>query len=172
MIKLACNLSKKVPIPGCDFSSQNYGAALDIEIADSSDVQTIQTRLRQMYRVLEESIDIQIQAAANGNVQGSSSLGNQNTNQLFLDNRSSERSSTEYQSGSRNQNTKGDERKATSAQVKAIHAIIKNRGFGLEYLSRVVFPKYQVDRVEDLSLQQASEIIKGLKESEAQSGRR
>lgn len=37
MIKLSANLSKKVPIPGRDFSSQQYGAGLEIEVADQAD---------------------------------------------------------------------------------------------------------------------------------------
>jgi hypothetical protein len=35
MIKISANIRKKVPIVGADFSSQQYGAAMEIEVPDA-----------------------------------------------------------------------------------------------------------------------------------------
>lgn len=165
MIRLACNLSKKVPIPGCDFSSQSYGAALDIEIADSSDVQTIQSRLQQMYRVLEQSIDTQITDTHSLPTQPL--LPPQPTS--FLDtpqqptlsiSEPTNGNSSRYDEPSGNGN---GTRIATSAQVKAVYAIIKAQSIHRDYLNHKVLPRFNVNRPEDLTVAQASEVIKHLK---------
>ena len=35
MIRLSANLSRKVPVPGIEFSSQQYGASMEIEVSDA-----------------------------------------------------------------------------------------------------------------------------------------
>ena len=35
MVRISANISKKVPIPGTEFSSQQYGAAMEIEVSDA-----------------------------------------------------------------------------------------------------------------------------------------
>ncbi len=65
MIRISANLSKKVPLPGIDFSSQQYGASLEIEVSDADQPQVIQTKLQQLYQTLEASVDQQIAQASN-----------------------------------------------------------------------------------------------------------
>lgn len=166
MIRLACNLCKKIPIPGCDYSSQSYGAALDIEIADSSDVQTIQSRLQQMYRILEQSIDGQIQDGPP--VAGQPPIQSQSVN--FLSAPLPPTARIPESSGlplslhqEQNSGNGNGTRKATTAQVKAVFAIIKALGIHKDYLNLKVLPSFNVSRPEDLTVAQASEVIKHLK---------
>lgn len=61
---------------------------------------------------------------------------------------------------------KPTQRLATSRQVKALHAIAKQQGFDL---FEVVRDRYGLDRPEDLTIQQASELITALKSGEQSS---
>jgi len=52
MVKISANISKKVPIPGTEFSSQQYGAAMEIEVSDADKPENIQARIRGLYGLL------------------------------------------------------------------------------------------------------------------------
>ncbi|HLX61011.1 MAG TPA: hypothetical protein VKX17_06985 [Planctomycetota bacterium] len=73
MIKLAANISKKVPLPGIDYSSQSYGASMEVEVSDSDKPEIIKERISELYSLLSQTIDEQIAAGcsasgvANGN---------------------------------------------------------------------------------------------------------
>jgi len=56
VIKISANISKKVPIPGTEFSSQQYGAAMEIEVSDADKPENIQARIRELYRALSVAI--------------------------------------------------------------------------------------------------------------------
>ena len=45
MIKISANISKKVPIPGTEFNSQQYGAAMEIEVSDTDTARPANARL-------------------------------------------------------------------------------------------------------------------------------
>ena len=66
MIKLSANPSKKVSMPDVEFSSQQYGAAMEVEVSDAADAQEITGRLEAIYKLLEKSIDQQIVQASTG----------------------------------------------------------------------------------------------------------
>jgi hypothetical protein len=66
LIKLSANLSKKVPMPDVEFSSQSYGTAMEIEVSDAADAREITGRLEAIYKLLEKSIDQQIAQASTG----------------------------------------------------------------------------------------------------------
>jgi len=65
MIKLTGNVSRKVPIPGTDFSSQSFGAGMEVEVSNEATTEVIQGKFKEMYNLLETSVKEQI--AANGN---------------------------------------------------------------------------------------------------------
>ena len=64
MIKISANVSKKVPIRGLDYSSQQFGAAMEIEVSDTDRPEVVQQRLQELYSLLSETIDQQIAGAA------------------------------------------------------------------------------------------------------------
>ena len=61
-IKLSGSISRKVPIPGVEFSSQSFGASMEVEI-NSADAGEVQTQLAQLYDSLSRGIDAQISDA-------------------------------------------------------------------------------------------------------------
>ena len=60
MIKINAHIAKKMPLPGTQYASQQYGASLEIEVADSSKPEEIKAKLRALYGVISASIDEQM----------------------------------------------------------------------------------------------------------------
>ena len=113
MIKLTANVSKKVPMPDLQFSSQQYSAGMEVEVASGASGEEVQKKLKALYALLEESIDEQIQAcqAKSRTEEDSAAPGNG-------------RAKGSKQSGSGGNGF----RPATKAQVKAIYAIACEQG--------------------------------------------
>ena len=59
-IKLSGSVSRKVPIPGLEYSSQSFSAGLEIEI-NSAEPAEVQAQLQQLYYSLNQGIDEQVQ---------------------------------------------------------------------------------------------------------------
>ena len=60
MIKLTGNVSRKVPVPGVEYSSQSFGAGMEMEVGNNASSEEIRDALKRMYDVLEESVKAQI----------------------------------------------------------------------------------------------------------------
>ncbi len=60
MIKLTGSVYRKVPIPGAEFSSQSFGACMEVEIGSESSFQEVKNKLKEIYQALEESVREQI----------------------------------------------------------------------------------------------------------------
>ncbi len=67
MIKLTGSVNRKVPIPGKDYSSQSFGAGMEIEVGNEAGFDEIKKKLNEMYEVLEASVKEQI-VSNGGNV--------------------------------------------------------------------------------------------------------
>lgn len=152
MIRLSANLSKKVPMPDVEFSSQQYGASMEIEVSDVSNVQEIADRLQNIYGLLEQSIDQQI-AQANAApaprhpapsepVPGTSPAG-----------------------GNGNGSRRGNGH-ASPAQIKALFAISKDKGMSRNDLVALLEAEYSVERPDDLTVRNASDLIGRLQRME------
>ena len=64
MIKLSASLSRKTPLPGVEFSSQQYHAGLEVEISDADSPEAIKSRIHDLYGQLNQCIDEQIAGIA------------------------------------------------------------------------------------------------------------
>ena len=60
MIKLTGNVSRKVPIPGTEYSSQSFSAGMEIEVGNDASLDVVQKKFKEMYAVLEEAIKAQL----------------------------------------------------------------------------------------------------------------
>ncbi len=60
MIKLTGSVNRKVPIPGKEYSSQSFGAGMEIEVGNEAGFEDIKKKLNEMYEVLEASVKEQI----------------------------------------------------------------------------------------------------------------
>ena len=173
MIKLGANLSKKVPLPGVEFSSQQFGAAMEVEVSEAAGADEIASKLRQVYAVLERSVDGQIRSASGAEAQrrpeaprgffapsggaaadvglppfggGAGRAGNGGR-------------------GNGNGHSRGNGR-ATQSQIKAVFAIGRDRGVNREGIVQILQGEFGVQRPDDLTVQQASELIGMLQQME------
>ncbi len=172
MIRLSANLSKKVPLPGIDYSSQQYGASVEIEVSDADKPDAIRARIRDLYTMLSSAIDEQISAVPqpalpaaaqaqrgyNGNGNGHTLPPPQPVQEPMPPVRNG------YALG-RNRvaatNGNGSARRgsASEAQCRAIFAICKSQG--IEMLS--VLADFNVADPKDLNIKDASRLIDQLK---------
>jgi hypothetical protein len=60
MIRLTGNVSRKVPIPGTEYSSQSFSAGMEIEVGNDATLSEVQKKFKEMYLVLEDAVKEQI----------------------------------------------------------------------------------------------------------------
>lgn len=60
MIKLTGSVSRKVPIPGTEYSSQSFGAGMEVEVGNEASPEEIRNKFQKMYEILEGSVREQI----------------------------------------------------------------------------------------------------------------
>ena len=147
MIKLSANVSKKVPVPDVEFSSQSYSAGMEVELSSGTSKEEVEQKLRALYALLEESINQQIRDRKENSKGGNSPKADAKQGQK------------NYPKGN-NSNTS---RRATKAQLRAIHAIAKDQGYPDEELKSLVSETCGVDSTSALSIGQASALIDTLK---------
>ena len=171
MIKISANISKKVPIPGKEFSSQQYGASMEIEISDADKSEVIQSRIHELYGLLSCSIDAQINGTAqypeNAPTPPAPRQPVQSQQQMVP-----ARNGNGYVNGrnriasngvaSTNGNGNGRRVTCTEAQAKCIYAICKAQG--LDMLA--VLADYNVADAHDLHVRDASRLIDQLKKNQ------
>lgn len=64
MIRICASAAKKVPIPGIEYSSIQFGASLEVEVSDRDKPKVIQRKIAALYALLSATIDNQISSAA------------------------------------------------------------------------------------------------------------
>ncbi len=138
---LNIGLSRKVGEPG--FSSR--GASVNVEMeADSSlvnDPAKLKDRIRQLFTLVRSSLDEEL---ANGNGNGHADA----------------KPEPQGNGNGHTQQQGNPPRPATQSQVKAIHSIAKARRLDLP---SIIWQRFHVNRPEDLSIKQASELIDHIK---------
>ena len=60
MLKLSTSFSKKVPVPGQEFSSQSYHAAVELELSDALQPAEVQERIRQTFDMVRQAVENEI----------------------------------------------------------------------------------------------------------------
>ena len=179
MIKLTANVSKKVPVPDLEFSSQSYSAGMEVEMASGASSEEIQKKLRALYSLLEEAIDEQIcscqaesgthkdaatpapKPAPPSEASGLRSRSHYGGVGGFAGREGGAESRRSQTSGSANSGNGA--RLATKAQVKAIYAIARERGYTDQDIERLVSDSFGAQRPSALSIGQASQLIDALK---------
>ena len=63
MLKLNASFSKKVPVPGQDYSSKGYSAEISIELPDGLNQQQLQERIHNTFALVEASVEAELQTA-------------------------------------------------------------------------------------------------------------
>jgi len=64
MLKLSTSFSKKVPVPGQEFSSQSYHAAVELELSDALKPAEVQERIHQTFDMVRKAVETEINGKA------------------------------------------------------------------------------------------------------------
>jgi len=173
MIKLSAHVAKKLPMPGVQYSSQTFGASLEIEIsdADADRPEALRQRTRNLYALLSRSIDEEI-AAAGEPVRSDRSLPARQDwprretpreqSRREPDGRDPARNEPEGRdrvNRDTNREPGGPDRGSTPAQQRAIHAICRSQGLAV----RDVLVEYGTDSPRGLTVKEAGAVIDRLK---------
>lgn len=170
MIKISAHIQKKLPLPGFEFSSQCFSAGLEVEASDADSPEAIKLKIRQLYAVLEESVNAQIAAAAEahgqaaehdngGNGHRQSGAGQQARRPNDGEAQQRAQGSTSGNGNGQRGNRRGPMVPATAAQCKAIRSIAGEQNLDLA----AVLAPYRVNAAEELSIRDASRLIDELK---------
>lgn len=136
MLKLNVGLSKKIGEPNYGSRGASVNLELEVEAGLVNQPDELQDRIRRLFRLAKASVDEELNGSGNSHQNGNGHDANGN---------------------GRQQRTG---RAATASQVRAIHAIADRQRTDLVGLVR---DRFQVDRVEDLSISEASGLIDELK---------
>ena len=156
MIKLSANVSKKVPMPDVEYSSQNFSAGMEIEVGSNSSKAELKEKFRSLYALLATSIEEQIDDAGGELPQNGP---RERTRQTVT----SRRSRGNGGNGKGGNGSSGGGRAATEAQVRAIYAIADDRGYSKQDLRELMTGAFGVQAPGALSIGQASTLIDTLK---------
>ena len=162
MLKLNVGLSRK--IGEANYGSRGASVHLELEVESglATDPGALRDRVRQLFQMARVSVDEELQMAGPvGNGSGGRSGDHGNGN------------------GSGNGNGHGDDRGrgtrrssgrgATQSQVRAIHAIANRQQLDL---AGELHARFGVERPEDLSISEASELIDSIKPQTSGNGAR
>jgi hypothetical protein len=143
MIRITAGCGRKAPGPE-EYSSRSFNASMEVEVPDAlaGDRDGLKKHMAGMFDTLKQAVDDHIEAARNG------SNGDHQERRPREEGRPS------------NGNGNGA-RKATRAQVRAIHAITRRIGGQVADLVR---EKFSMSNPEELTIGQASDLIESLKE--------
>jgi hypothetical protein len=178
MTKLSATLAKKAPIPGLEYSSQQFSCGLEIELPGETSQDSLKQSLRRMYAFLHESIDKEIQESAGHSLELPEA--SRDRREVPADNPPARRwgGGRGSQPRGRWENPRGGASRrygggngggrATQAQVKAIFGIAKANGMERRELFELLRERYQLEEVELLSIKQASQLIETLKAGSGQ----
>ena len=138
MLKLSTSYSKKIPVPGQEYSSQSFHCAVELELSDSLTGEQLRDQIHQTFTMVRRSVENEI-GRPDGTPESRPSNGNGNG---------------------------GDDEKAaraTNRQIKFILDLARDQGLGLNAVNDRVRTEYGVDTVYSLDRKTASRLVDQLK---------
>ena len=162
MIKLSANVSKKVPVPDVEYSSQNFSAGMEVEVGSDTSKSELKEKFRSLYQLLADSIQEQIREAG---IEVPERQGQRTRQPQMAGARAGGNGGNGHGGNGKSHggNGSGNGRKATQAQVRAIYAIARDRGYDDGELREMLATRFGAHHPTDLSLSDASSAIDNLK---------
>ena len=138
MLKLNAAFSKKIPVPGEEFSSQSFHASIECECADALTAEQLQAKIHDTFALVKDAVESELhgKTAAKAEPEAQPAKG---------------------------EPAKPDTTKASNKQVKFILDLAKGKGLSLSVLNTRVQEKFKVDSVYELARKDASRLVDELK---------
>lgn len=136
MLKLNASYSKKIPVDGQDYSSQQYHASVELELSDALKPEQLRQRIHETFKLVRQSVETEL----NG------------------------KSAQQGDKPAENAPAKGSRKveKASNKQVKFLTDLAMQRGYTISDLNRIAAERFAVSGVYDLDRAQASRMIDDL----------
>ena len=138
MLKLNASFSKKVPVPGEEYSSQSFHASIECECADALTAEQLQEKIHATFDLVKTAVEAEL----NGKPAAKAESATQTA---------------------KPEPTKTDTSKASNRQVKYLLDLAKGKGLSLSALNTRVQEKFKVESVYDLARKDASRLVDELK---------
>lgn len=138
MLKLNAAFSKKIPVPGEDFSSQSFHASIECECADALTTEQLQEKIHATFELVKTAVEAELHGkpAAKAEPAAQPAKGDA---------------------------AKPDNAKASNRQVKYLLDLAKGKGLSLTALNARVQDRFKVETVYDLARKDASRLLDELK---------
>ena len=140
MLKLNASYSKKIPVPGQEFSSQSFHASVELELSDSLAPEDLRRRIHDTFTRVRDSVETDLGGKAPATetpAAGAPTRAPAPTQPVV---------------------------KASNKQVKFITDLAQAQGIGLAQLNAQVRKLYGVDGIYDLDRKQASKLLDSLQD--------
>ena len=138
MLKINASFSKKVPVPGEEYSSQSFHASIECECADALTAEQLQEKIHATFDLVKTAVENEL----HGKPVAKSEPAVQTA---------------------KPEPAKPDAAKASNKQVKFILDLAKVKGLSLSALNTRVQDKFKVESVYELGRKDASRLVDELK---------
>ena len=138
MLKLNASFSKKVPVPGEEYSSQSFHASIECECADALTAEQLQAKIHETFDLVKTAVEAEL----NGKPAAKTEPAPQTA---------------------KPEPAKPDAAKASNRQVKYLLDLAKGKGLTLSALNARVHDRFKVESVYDLGRKDASKLVDELK---------
>ncbi len=167
MLKLSCHVSKKLPVPGREFSSQSFACGIEAELADAADAPALKAKAEELFNLVQRAVEDEIaKAGAAVHEPAADSEGGNGQYRATPQARAPRIPQNGGNGNGGRARRNGKPVMATGAQLKAIRAICAERGLQIEE----VLADWNGDP-ERLTIKEASEVIDALKRNDVGSRR-
>ena len=138
MLKLNAAFSKKIPVPGEEFSSQSFHASIECECADALTAEQLQEKIHATFELVKTAVETELHGKPAAKAEPAAQTAQAEP-------------------------AKPDAAKASNRQVKYLLDLAKGRGLTLTALNARVQDRFKVETVYDLGRKDASKLVDELK---------
>jgi len=149
MLKLNASYSKKVPVEGQEYSSQQYHASVELELSDVAQPAELTARIHQTFQLVRDAVEEELHGRKAVRPDESRSVAGNGNN-----------------TGNGNGNGRGVG-KASNKQIQFLTDLALRNGHTLGSLTELVNGQYGVPGLYDLDRKQASRLIDSLAQKAA-----
>ena len=139
MLKLNASYSKKIPVPGEDYSSQSFHCSMEVELSDTASTEQLQSKIHDTFAMVRGAVETEL----HGKQPEKSDL------RVLPNKDSSQKTETTA--------------KASNKQIRYILDLAKDRGLGISQINERARQQFGADSVYDIDRKAASRMVDELK---------
>lgn len=139
MLKLNAAFSKKIPVPGEDFSSQSFHASIECECADALTAEQLQEKIHATFDLVKNAVEAELHGKPAAKADAAAPPSTEAPQKAAAP------------------------AKASNKQLKYLLDLAKGKGLTLTALNSRVQDRFKVETVYDLARRDASKLVDELK---------